>query len=95
MATSITPEKFESGDISSWLRQFEVCATANSWDNDKKLKVLPAFLRGPAATHYFSFSDAQKASYNELKKSLVAALCPPVDREKYFTEFESRSLRPS
>eukprot|EP00794_Sanderia_malayensis_P018343 gene18343-20187_t len=36
MATSIQPEKFESGDIVSWLKQFEVCATANSWDAAKK-----------------------------------------------------------
>ena len=83
MATSITLEKFESGDISLWLRQFEVCANVNSWDNDKELKVLHAFLRGPAATHYFEFSDAQKESYNELKKGLIAALCPQLTVKKF------------
>ena len=52
MASSVVPEKLDSGDIASWLRQFEVCATANFWDAEKKLKMLPAFLRGPAATQF-------------------------------------------
>ena len=95
MATSIIPEKFESGDISSWLRQFEVCAIANGWNNDKKLKILPAFLRGQAATHYFALDDDKKADYGELKKNLTSALCPPVDREKHYADFDNRFLRPN
>ena len=96
MATaSILPEKFESGDISSWLRQFEVCAIANSWNDEKKLKILPAFLRGQAATHYFALSDDQKETYANLKMHLKSALCPRVDREKYYSDFENRYLRPN
>lgn len=95
MATSsINPEKFETGDIVSWLRQFECCANANSWNEDKKLKVLPAFLRGPAAAYYFALSEEEKDTYAHLKDNLQKALCPEVDREKYFAEFEQRLLRP-
>ena len=95
MATSsINPEKFETGDIVSWLRQFECCATANSWNDEKKLQVLPAFLRGPAATYFYALSDEAKDTYAHLKANLQKALCPEVDREKYFAEFEHRHLRP-
>ena len=96
MATaSILPEKFESGDICSWIRQFEVCASANSWTDEKKLQVLPAFLRGQAATHYFALTAEQTETYADLKKHLKSALCPPVDREKYYADFDNRFLRPN
>ena len=95
MTSSIVPEKFDSGDIASWLRQFEVCATANSWDADKKLKVMPAFLRGPAATYFHALDDNQKDTYEKLTKNLTQVLCPAVDREKFFTDFEQRILRPN
>ena len=94
MASSITPEKFESGDIVSWLRQFECCASANNWHENKKLAVLPAFLRGPAATYYHALADDKKNTYANLTKSLREALCPAVDREKHFAAFEQRILRP-
>ena len=91
---SITPEKFESGDFSSWLRQFDCCATANGWTDAKKLAILPAFLRGPAASHYYSLDEDQKDSFAHLVEHLRAALCPAVDREKHYTIFEQRRLRP-
>ena len=94
MASSITPEKFESGDIVSWLRQFECCASANNWNDNKKLAVLPALLRGPAATYYHALADDQKDTCAHLTKYLREALCPAVDREKHFTTFEQRILRP-
>ena len=95
MATpSICPEKFETGDIVSWLRQFECCATANSWDDEKKLQFLPAFLRGPAATYFHALCNEDKDTYEHLKANLQKALCPDVDRERYFAEFEHRHLRP-
>ena len=89
------PEIFDSGDIVSWLRQFEVCATANSWDDAKKLKVLPAFLRGPAATYFHALEDGQKDTYGNLAKNLTQVFCPAVDREKFFSDFEERILRPN
>ena len=95
MAASVVPEKFESGDIVSWLRQFEVCAAANSWNDEKKLKILPAFLRGPAATYFHAMDDDKKDSYEKLTKSLTEVLCPAVDREKFFSDFEQRLLRPN
>ena len=31
---SVVPEKFETGDFTVWLRNFECCATANGWKDD-------------------------------------------------------------
>ena len=93
-ASTIQPEKFDSGDIITWFRQFECCATANNWNEEKRLRVLPAFLRGPAATSFHALPNEAKDSYQHLKESLQASFCPIVDRERNFSEFESRRLKP-
>ena len=59
MAT-ILPEKFDNGGFPAWLRQFECCASANAWAGEDKAPKLPAFLRGVAATHFHSLTDAPK-----------------------------------
>ena len=59
-----------------------------------KLRKLPAFLRGRAATHFYSLTDPQCVDYATLKKNLQASLCPPVERESNYRKFESRCLRP-
>ena len=61
----------------------------------KKLKLLPAFLRGPAAQYFHSLADDKKDTYANLVKNLKAVLCPAVDREKFFSDFEQRKLRPN
>ena len=94
MATgSILPEKFEHGDFSGWMRQFECCATANGWNAAQKLQKLPAFLRGIAATHFHALDEDQKDTFEHLVANLQSALCPDVAREIYFREFEGRVLR--
>ena len=94
MATvSVVPDKFESGDFLGWLHHFDCCATANGWSADDKLKKLPAFLCGPAASYYFTLSDDNKQSYADLTKNLTVLLCPKLARENYFADFERRFLR--
>ncbi|KAJ7386197.1 retrotransposon-like protein 1 [Desmophyllum pertusum] len=85
--------KFKSGDIALWLRQFDTCALANGWSEVDKLRKLPAFLRGRAATYYYALRDEQKESYDALARHLKESLCPKVDREKCFAEFEHQTLR--
>ena len=92
---SVVPEKFETGDFAAWLRNFECCATANGWKDDDKLKKLPAFLRGPASSYYFSLAAEHKDTYAHLITQLKKVLCPVVARERYFAEFEHRCLRPN
>ena len=91
--SSIHPEKFESGDIVLWLRQFDTCALANGWSDTDKLRKLPAFLRGRAATYYYALRHYQKGTYSALAKNLTESLCPQAERENFFAEFERRTLR--
>ena len=62
---------------------------------EKKLKILPAFLRGPAATYFHAMDNDKKDSYEKLTKRLTNVWCPAVDREKFFSDFEQRLLRPN
>ena len=55
---------------------------------------LPAFLRGPTAAHFHGLPEDQKESYANLIKHLKDALCPRVDREKFYSAFDHRKLRP-
>ena len=50
---------------------------------------------GQDSTHYFALNDDKKADYGELKKNLPSALCPPVDGEKHYVDFENCFLCPN
>eukprot|EP00794_Sanderia_malayensis_P008287 gene8287-biopygen6701 len=93
--STILPEKFESGDFVNWVRQFNVCAATNTWNAAKTLAVLPAFLRGPAATYYHTLADGGKDTFEHLTTSLQGLLCPAVGREQCYRDFEQRLLRPT
>ena len=63
-AVAIQPKKkFDSGDIVIRIRQFECCATANNWSEEKRLPVLPVILRGPAATYFHALPNEAKDSF--------------------------------
>ena len=89
---SILPEKFEHGDLSARMQQFECCATANSWNAPQKLQKLPTFLRGIAATHFHPLDEEQKDTFKHFVANLPSALCPDDAREIYFLESEGRVL---
>ena len=69
------PEVLHDGDAKSWFKRFEVCATANEWNNDeKKLKRLPTLLRGRAWAIYDALPDASTETYEHLKEALLSSL---------------------
>ena len=93
--SNILPDRYDGqGDFRNWLRHFDACGDASGWSDSEKLRKLPAFLRGRAATHFYSLTDPQCADYATLKRNLQAPLCPPVERESNYRKFESRCLRP-
>lgn len=94
MASAIFPGKFEDGDIVAWLREFDACSEANSWKVEDKIKKLPAFLRGQAASHFYAISEDSRKTYADAVKKLTEAMCPKENRETFFAKFEARSLRP-
>ena len=97
MATSIAvvPEKFDCGDFLRWLRNFDCCARANGWNDEKKLTVLPAFLRGQASSYFHTLKDDKEDTYEHLTSALRKCFCPKVAREQHYHEFEQRALRPN
>ncbi len=76
-----------------WLREFDACALANNWKDEDKIKKLPAFLRGRAATHFYAIPAGERETYDAATKKLKEALCPAVERENYYVKFEARKLR--
>ena len=56
-----------------------------------KIKKLPEFLRGRAATHFYAIPDKDRESYDTAVKKLKEALCPLVERETYYVKFEARN----
>ena len=53
--TAILPSRFERGNFTVWLREYDACAYANGWNTEAKIKKLPAFLRGEADVPWKSF----------------------------------------
>ena len=61
----ITTDDFER----SWTR-FHLVAAASKWDDEKKLLMLPALLRGKLVEIYISLSAEEKASLTTLQRAL-------------------------
>lgn len=64
-------------------QDFEQCAAANGWEDDAKLAKLPAFLQGPAASHFDSFADDEENSFAQLTVSLSHCFLPVFGREPF------------
>ena len=87
------PDRYDgTTDFRQWLRHLDSCGDANNWEAGKRLRKLPAFLRGRASTHFYALSDEETSTYQHLKTNLQASLCPTAERE-YYRQFESRCLR--
>ena len=94
MSSTLLPERFSTGDFASWLRHFERCASANEWDAATKLVKLPAFLQGPAASYFDSFTADAKSTYAKLTDNLLQSFSPAAEREQFYFQFDEQTLRP-
>ena len=95
MSSQILPERFSDGDFTTWLRHFDRCASANAWNDEKRLAKLPAFLHGPAAVYFDSLAAADKDTLPHLLDNLKNCFSPAANREKFYREFEQQALRPT
>ena len=86
------PEPLQHEDARSWFKRFELCAAANDWNADKQLLRLPTLLRGRAWAIYESLSNADKESYEKLKKAILERLHPDTD-ENHLAAREQLSQR--
>ena len=64
------------------LKRFEVCATANEWNDEKKLRRIPTLLKGCAQAVYDALMDTDTDTYAHLKMVLLEQLSLDTDEEK-------------
>ena len=76
------PEVLQDGDAKSWFKRFEVCAVANEWDDEKKLKRLPTLLRGRAWAIFDALPDTSTDTYEHLKAALMSGLSPDTEEDR-------------
>ena len=88
------PSKFEDGNIVEWLNKFEVCARANQWDDNARLRRLPTFLNGRAFAVYSRLTEQQRGTIQNLQNALLESFLPPEARGARYMEFEGCVKRP-
>lgn len=77
------PEPLEGEDARSWFKRYEVCATANGWNDQKKLSRLPTLLKGRAWAVYDSLhDDGDTDTYEHLKAAILKRLCPDTEEDR-------------
>ena len=87
------PNKFDDGDVVSWLDSFDVCAAANGWNNDTRLRRIPTLLVGRAFAIFQRLAAGQKDTLAPLREALVAAFLPEEQRGARSSEFDSASIK--
>ena len=89
------PEALQDRDARSWFKRFKVCAVANEWNDEKKLKRLPTLLKGRAWAIFDSLPDTCTDTYAHLKEALLSRLSPDTeeDRQSARDELGRRKLR--
>ena len=59
-----------------------------------RYKLMAAFLRGPAASHFYAIPADDRKTYKDTVKMLFGAMYHTAQRENFYAEFEVRTLRP-
>jgi len=63
-------------DFNSWIEIFELTSNAYGFDDDRKVKILPAYLRETALHKYKALTEDARKDYKEMIKQLKEALKP-------------------
>ena len=86
------PSTFAEGDPTEWFQRYDICCTANEWDNEVKAKKLPTLLEGEAFAVWLELTAAERASYVDAKAKLIARMAPV----QFVTlgDFHARRSRP-
>lgn len=65
------PSPFSEGNPVEWFQQFEICCSANKWNDGMKAKKLLTLLEGEVLATWFELSEEQKASYSDAKAKMI------------------------
>ena len=58
----------------TWFKRYEVCASANGWNDQKKLLCLPTLLKGCSWAVYNSLGDKKTDMYHHMKAAILKCL---------------------
>jgi len=70
------PRSFELGDITEWLKCFEICCKANGWYNAVKAVKLPMLLEGEALAVWLELTEEEQSDYSVTVDKLKTKLAP-------------------
>ena len=89
------PEPFADGDISTWLRRFDLCCSANRWDAHDKVVRLPTLLQGRAFAVFERLTQQQTDTYDHLIAALKTAFEPRTEERRRLAtrQLNSRTLQ--
>ena len=87
------PSPFSEGNPVEWFQRFEICCSANEWNDATKAKKLPTLLEGEALATWLELSEEQKASYSGAKAKMIERLGPM--QFVSMDDFHHRRLLPS
>ena len=94
MATGETialPEPLEGEDARSWFKRYEVCVSANDWNDHSRL---PTLLKGHAWAVYDSLHDeGDTDSYEHLKATILKRLCPDTKEDRIVAREKLSQIR--
>ena len=79
MAFTKKPDHYSGEDpdaFAEWLQMFDVVSKVNKWDEAQQLLILPSYLTNYAFQVYEGLTDAEKATYGELKTNLKDRIVP-------------------
>ena len=86
------PKSFSDGDAREWFQRFEICCSANQWNDEIKAWKLPTLLEGEALASWLELSDEQQADYKVAKEQVITKMTP--NEFVSLEEFHSRMMRP-
>ena len=86
------PKTFASGDVNEWFKRFEICCSANDWNDATKALKLPTLLEGEALAVWLELSEETQKSYSEAKKQIIAKMAP--QSFVSLDDFHKRRLHP-
>ena len=76
------PEPLIDEEARSWFKRYEVCASANGWNDQKKLLRLPTLLKGCSWAVYDSLGDEETDTYDHLKAAILKRLCLDTEEDR-------------
>jgi len=86
------PKTFASGDVGEWFKRFEICCSANEWNDTTQAAKLPTLLEGEALAIWLELSEDTQKDYKEAKKKIVEKMAPQAFVS--LDDFHKRRLHP-